>query len=57
MKTSLAIIVVLALAASSANNLLLAAHSPDLSPVNFRGGPEQTGYEGACRSHSEAPPR
>jgi hypothetical protein len=57
MKTSLVIIVTLALAASSANNLLIAASNPDLSAVDFRQGPDQTRYEGTLRARSEAPPR
>ena len=50
-------VVTLALAASSANKLLVAASNPELSSVNFRQGPDQTRYEGSLRPNSEAPPR
>ena len=57
MKTTLAIIVTLALAASGANDLLATANSPELSTVEFSQTSDQTRHEGALRPISQSPPR
>jgi hypothetical protein len=57
LKTTLAIIVTLALAASGANDLLATANSPELSTVEFSQTSDQTRHEGALRPISQSPPR
>ncbi len=57
MKTSIAIIIALALAATSANNLLAAASTPELSTPELNPRVSQVHREGAFRSLHEAPRR
>ncbi len=57
MKTTLAIIVTLAIAATSADTLMAAATTPELSSLEVKEAPARTRHEGAFRPISHAPSR
>ena len=57
MKSTLAILIFLALLASGANTLLAAASPVELASAEFHQPTDQVRHEGAMRSISEAPRR
>ncbi len=57
MKTTLAIIIALAIAATSANNLLAAASTPELATPELNQELNKIRHEGAFRPISDAPRR
>ena len=57
MKTTIVILITLALAATSANNLLAAASSPELATPELQQRPTHVHHEGAFRSMEDAPRR